>query len=297
MGTGARPPRRGARRTDCQCSRRRNFGRPRCFKAPFALRGLLHGRSDCGRCGVQSRTRPWHPRAPVHLPVPRDAALFAARCRVSRRSWKRQRGTRGPRCSSIAARCRSAFGRSWVWRAASTCGTEIRSMCTRWPRNIRGVPFIIPHFGAGLFREALLVADLCPNVYLDTSSTNRWMAYHPSLTLTDVFRQALQVVGPDRLLFGTDSSFFPRGWNRQIYDTQVSALAIRRRRRERAPTYFRGNFDTIVSRGPVVSGSSRTCSARRPLADALIACFGAKLGLIQGGTCFTNSRPRATAPS
>ena len=23
------------------------------------------------------------------------------------------------------------------------------------------VPFIIPHFGAGLFREALLVADLC----------------------------------------------------------------------------------------------------------------------------------------
>jgi predicted TIM-barrel fold metal-dependent hydrolase len=86
------------------------------------------------------------------------------------------------------------------------------------------VPFIIPHFGAGLFREALLVADLCPNVYLDTSSTNRWMAYHPGLTLADVFRQSLAVAGPERLLFGTDSSFFPRGWNREVCETQLRAL-------------------------------------------------------------------------
>jgi predicted TIM-barrel fold metal-dependent hydrolase len=86
------------------------------------------------------------------------------------------------------------------------------------------VPFIVPHFGAGLFREALLVADLSPNVYLDTSSTNRWMAYHHGLTLPAVFQQALEVAGADRLLFGTDSSFFPRGWNRAVYDAQVSAL-------------------------------------------------------------------------
>ena len=46
------------------------------------------------------------------------------------------------------------------------------------------VPVIIPHFGAGLFREALMVADLCPNVLLDTSSSNGWMKYaDPDLTL------------------------------------------------------------------------------------------------------------------
>ena len=108
-----------------------------------------------------------------------------------------------------------------------------------------GVPFIIPHFGAGLFREALLVADLAANVYLDTSSTNRWMSYHHGLTLPDVFRQALAIAGPDRLLFGTDSSFFPRGWNRAVYDAQVSALdaagvdeSVRRR-------IFTGNFDRL----------------------------------------------------
>jgi predicted TIM-barrel fold metal-dependent hydrolase len=86
------------------------------------------------------------------------------------------------------------------------------------------VPFIIPHFGAGLFREALLVADLCPNINLDTSSSNKWIAYHAGLTLEAVFRQCLEVVGPERLLFGTDSSFLPRGWNRTVFDTQVSAL-------------------------------------------------------------------------
>src|SRR5688500_1461147 len=36
------------------------------------------------------------------------------------------------------------------------------------------VPFIIPHFGGGFFREALMAADTCPNIYLDTSSTNGW---------------------------------------------------------------------------------------------------------------------------
>ena len=53
-----------------------------------------------------------------------------------------------------------------------------------------------------------MLADLCPNVYLDTSSTNSWMRYE-ALDLKTVFRRALAVAGPERLLFGTDSSFFP----------------------------------------------------------------------------------------
>ena len=84
--------------------------------------------------------------------------------------------------------------------------------------------FIVPHFGAGAFREALMAADACANVYLDTSSSNRWMRYHPGLTLAGVLRATLAVVGPSRLLFGTDSSFFPRGWQRAILDEQTRAF-------------------------------------------------------------------------
>lgn len=87
------------------------------------------------------------------------------------------------------------------------------------------VPVIVPHFGAGYFREALMLADMCPNVYLDTSSTNRWMRYQESsLNLRQVFQRALEVVGPQRLLFGTDSSYFPRGWNHQVFEEQARAL-------------------------------------------------------------------------
>jgi predicted TIM-barrel fold metal-dependent hydrolase len=96
---------------------------------------------------------------------------------------------------------------------------DLHGVALRHPR----VRFIVPHFGAGYFREALMLAELCPNVYLDTSSSNRWMRYE-RLDLTTVFRWALDVAGPKRLLFGTDSSFFPRGWNLDIFEAQAHAL-------------------------------------------------------------------------
>jgi predicted TIM-barrel fold metal-dependent hydrolase len=87
------------------------------------------------------------------------------------------------------------------------------------------IRFIVPHFGAGYFREALMLADLAPNVYLDSSSTNRWMAYDPAgLDLRTVFRRTIEVLGQKRLLFGTDSSFFPRGWHAMVFEQQVRVL-------------------------------------------------------------------------
>jgi hypothetical protein len=85
------------------------------------------------------------------------------------------------------------------------------------------IRFVVPHFGAGMFREALMLADLCPNVYLDTSSGNRWMMYE-NLDLRSVFRRAIDVLGLERILFGTDSSFFPRGWNTALFKEQTTAL-------------------------------------------------------------------------
>lgn len=86
------------------------------------------------------------------------------------------------------------------------------------------VPVVIPHFGSGLFREALMAADAAPNIRLDTSSSNNWIRLHPGLTLKDVFARAIDVVGPSRLLFGTDSSFFPRGWQQPVFDAQRQIL-------------------------------------------------------------------------
>ena len=111
------------------------------------------------------------------------------------------------------------------------------------------VPVIVPHFGAGLFREALMVADLCPNVLLDTSSSNGWMKYGDAeLTLAAVFKQALAVVGPDRLLFGTDSSFFPRGWVTDVFERQSTALDEAGISMDAREKIFGGNFDRLFQR-------------------------------------------------
>jgi len=96
---------------------------------------------------------------------------------------------------------------------------DLHPVALHFPR----IRFIVPHFGAGYFREALMLADLCANVWLDTSSSNRWMQYD-GLDLRTVFRRALDLLGPQRLLFGTDSSFFPRGWQSAIFAQQATAL-------------------------------------------------------------------------
>jgi predicted TIM-barrel fold metal-dependent hydrolase len=108
-----------------------------------------------------------------------------------------------------------------------------------------GVPVIIPHFGAGMFREALMAADACPNIHLDTSSSNSWMKYYPGLTLEAVFRQALAVAGSQRLVFGTDSSFFPRGWQKGVYAVQTMAMEAAGVSKQDRDLILSGNFDRL----------------------------------------------------
>ncbi len=123
-------------------------------------------------------------------------------------------------CGVLTVGVRKKLGLSGTFDTRFSSPLNLYPVATAYPQ----VPIIIPHFGAGFFREALILADLCPNIYFDTSSTNSWTKYHPGLTLKEVFQQALQVVGPDRLLFGTDSSFFPRGWQKAIWERQSAVL-------------------------------------------------------------------------
>jgi predicted TIM-barrel fold metal-dependent hydrolase len=92
-------------------------------------------------------------------------------------------------------------------------------------RDFPGVRFVISHFGAGFFRETLMMQYQADNVYMDSSGSNSWMKYqsHP-LDLKTVFRQALVAGGAEKILFGTDSTFFPRGWRVNVLKAQYRAL-------------------------------------------------------------------------
>lgn len=73
-------------------------------------------------------------------------------------------------------------------------------------RDYPDVTFMIAHFGAGWLDSVLRLAYQCKNVCVDTSGTNNWMDFHvPKMTLSEVFERALTAMGPQRVLFGTDS--------------------------------------------------------------------------------------------
>ena len=74
-------------------------------------------------------------------------------------------------------------------------------------RDFPDLTFVIAHFGAGWLDSVLRLAYQCKNVCVDTSGTNNWMDYYvPKLTLSDVFERCLTSMGPERVLFGTDSN-------------------------------------------------------------------------------------------
>jgi predicted TIM-barrel fold metal-dependent hydrolase len=122
-------------------------------------------------------------------------------------------------CGAISVGVRNKLGLPSQFDMRFSNPLDLHPVALHFPQ----IRFIIPHFGAGLFREALMLADLCPNVWLDTSSSNRWMMYE-GLDLRAIFRRSIDLIGTDRLVFGTDSSFFPRGWNAEILKQQTTAL-------------------------------------------------------------------------
>ncbi len=93
-------------------------------------------------------------------------------------------------------------------------------------RGFPAVSFVIPHFGCGYPRELLHLMWVCGNVYVDTSGSNEWMRWMPyDLDLKTLFRRFLETVGPHRILFGTDSSWFPRGFARRYLEVQVQTCS------------------------------------------------------------------------
>jgi uncharacterized protein len=147
-------------------------------------------------------------------------------------------------CGALSVGVRQKLGMPSQFHLRLGNPLEVSRLALAYPK----VPFIIPHFGAGLFREALMAADQCGTIHFDSSSSNGWMKYYPDLTLDVVFRQALKVAGSQRILFGTDSSYFPRGWQKGVYAAQTTAMKSAGASETDRQLIIGGNFDRIFSR-------------------------------------------------
>ncbi|MFH0992282.1 MAG: amidohydrolase family protein [bacterium] len=114
-------------------------------------------------------------------------------------------------------------------------------------KKYSAIRFIIPHFGAGRFEETLEVGKQCPNVYVDTAGSNSWMANTPATPdLRTTLQKALQVFGAGRILFGSDSGMFPRGYRYDIVDNQTKLAGEMRIPIGDAKKIFYENFAALI---------------------------------------------------
>jgi predicted TIM-barrel fold metal-dependent hydrolase len=94
----------------------------------------------------------------------------------------------------------------------------------RVARDFPTIQFVIPHFGIQYVKELLFLCWACENVNVDTSGSNQWVRWMPyPLTLDDLIRKFYETVGPERILFGSDSSWFPRGFSIRYLQDQIRA--------------------------------------------------------------------------
>lgn len=89
-------------------------------------------------------------------------------------------------------------------------------------KDFPDVTFVIPHFGCAWIRETLQLCWACANVSIDTSGSNQWVRWvDGDWTVKKLFRKYIETIGAERIIFGSDSSYFPRGFAVRYLDDQI----------------------------------------------------------------------------
>lgn len=114
-------------------------------------------------------------------------------------------------------------------------------------RDFPTVDFVIPHFGIQHVTDLLFLCWSCPNVNVDTSGSNQWVRWMPyKLTLDDLFQRFFETIGPERILFGSDSSWFPRGFALRYLQDQLRICRFMNMTHEQLQLIFAGNAARLL---------------------------------------------------
>ncbi|MCA9883888.1 MAG: amidohydrolase [Anaerolineae bacterium] len=89
-------------------------------------------------------------------------------------------------------------------------------------KDFPDVNFVVPHFGCAWIRETLQLCWACANVSIDTCGSNQWVRWvDGDWTVKKLFRKYVETIGAERIIFGTDSSYFPRGFAVRYLEDQI----------------------------------------------------------------------------
>lgn len=115
-------------------------------------------------------------------------------------------------------------------------------------RDFKKINFLMAHFATGYLKELLFLMYHVDNVYAESSSSNAWMKYLPyDITLQQVFQRIIDIKGADKIVFGTDSSFFPRGWRSTIYERQLAVCNDLNLSQEQIDKIFWSNVSKLMN--------------------------------------------------
>lgn len=71
---------------------------------------------------------------------------------------------------------------------------------------VKHAPIFLLHSGGAQVMEAMLLADMCPNVYLETSLS---LCFYKNFRLMEDFKDVYRHLGAERILFASDFPFEP----------------------------------------------------------------------------------------
>ena len=109
-------------------------------------------------------------------------------------------------------------------------------------KDFPDVTFVVPHFGCAWIRETLQLCWACGNVSIDTSGSNQWVKWvDGDWDTKKLFRKYMETIGPERIIFGTDSSYFPRGFAEPYLVQQIRDVRELNYREDDIQLIFAGN--------------------------------------------------------
>ena len=134
------------------------------------------------------------------------------------------------------------FGMLGAGGGISWNGRDNPGLLEQVARDFPTVEFVVPHFGIQYVKELLFLCWACQNVNVDTSGSNQWTRWMPyPLTLDDLFRKFYETVGPERIIYGSDSSWFPRGYSIRYLQDQIRACRFMNMPHDDMQKIFGGN--------------------------------------------------------
>lgn len=125
-------------------------------------------------------------------------------------------------------------------------------MLSRVLRDFPNISFVIAHFGAGYFREVLMLKYKQENLFVDSSGTNNWMIYQDNpITLRSIFKKTIEVFGSQGIIFGSDTRIFPNGYRESTLKDQLKVLDELNLKEEEKENIMYNNAKRILLREKV----------------------------------------------